>query len=465
MTVLSGVKEYVHLAGTDELDEFQRSVYDVLLDVAKSVAHASGVDLVLNESAKLQIYHYFGKDEDGYEDEDEGEGEGEGEAPQLVDTGMDETTAGTPAAWGCPEHIDSGVITVILSDAPGLEVFDQLVGSWVDVGDAAPDWNDVATNGLTATVLVGHTLELASNGAYKAALHRVRQTERKSVVLKLHAHGAAWIPAAGCTVRDVIQAFERAHPSVNPQPDSSRPSAVAGSLVTVDKRSIVSHVCPEIVGLFQEDLVGSRSSLPLLIRGPLLHSAAHPVLLNAYFYVWVLQSWAASMHLVLPNDPCERILGMIPMNWRATTVAEAATRISELCREANPGRIKLVFAGRLFGQAHGARPLTELAPGIFDTTIAQDLKFVRFDDQPPGPLGNHINVKVVSQDGSEIFFKVQMHKPLVHLMYAWCHRRGIAVAAVRFIFGGTRFNAIQTPADLQMQDGDVIDVMINQCGD
>ena len=79
-----------------------------------------------------------------------------------------------------------------------VEVFDQLVGTWVDAGDtAAPNWEN---EGLTATVLVGHTLEIASEGAYKVALHRVRQTERTSVVLKLHAKCAAWIPAAGCTV-------------------------------------------------------------------------------------------------------------------------------------------------------------------------------------------------------------------------------------------------------------------------
>ena len=36
--------------------------------------------------------------------------------------------------------------------------------------------------------------------------------------------------------------------------------------------------------------------------------------------------------------------------------------------------------------------------------------------------------------------------------------------SVRFLFDGNRVSANQTPADLEMEDGDVIDVMVEQQG-
>ncbi len=153
--------------------------------------------------------------------------------------------------WGCPEHIDSGLVTIILSNAPGLQVFDQLDESWVDAEIAGAHTPQLRE--CTATVLVGHTLEVASDGAYKACRHRVRQTDRTSVVLKLHAQGSARLSTTGFTVDALLSEFERQRPSVNPQPDSSRVSAVAGSLVTVENRSLGAALCPRTLVTFKED--------------------------------------------------------------------------------------------------------------------------------------------------------------------------------------------------------------------
>ena len=77
----------------------------------------------------------------------------------------------------------------------------------------------------------------------------------------------------------------------------------------------------------------------------------------------------------------------------------------------------------------------------------------------------HINLKVVTQDGNEIFFKCKPTTPLGKLMNAFCQRQGVSLASVRFLFDGTRINEFQTPSDLDMEDGDVIDVMAEQVGD
>lgn len=77
---------------------------------------------------------------------------------------------------------------------------------------------------------------------------------------------------------------------------------------------------------------------------------------------------------------------------------------------------------------------------------------------------NQINLKVVTQDGNEIFFKCKMTTPLDKLMKAFCNRNGVAANSVRFLFDGNRINGTQTPSELDMEDGDVIDVMVEQQG-
>ena len=50
-------------------------------------------------------------------------------------------------------------------------------------------------------------------------------------------------------------------------------------------------------------------------------------------------------------------------------------------------------------------------------------------------------------------------------MNAFCQRQGVAINSVRFLFDGERLSANQTPRELEMEDGDVIDVMVEQMGD
>ena len=50
-------------------------------------------------------------------------------------------------------------------------------------------------------------------------------------------------------------------------------------------------------------------------------------------------------------------------------------------------------------------------------------------------------------------------------MNAFCQRQGVNLNAVRFLFDGERLRDTQTPEGLEMEDGDVIDVMMEQAGD
>jgi len=55
-----------------------------------------------------------------------------------------------------------------------------------------------------------------------------------------------------------------------------------------------------------------------------------------------------------------------------------------------------------------------------------------------------INIKTVTEDGGEIFFKCKMTTPMSKLMNAFCKRHGVATQSVRFFF---RRPAHQTEPD------------------
>jgi len=78
--------------------------------------------------------------------------------------------------------------------------------------------------------------------------------------------------------------------------------------------------------------------------------------------------------------------------------------------------------------------------------------------------GDHLNLKVKSQDGNEIYFKVKKTTQFRKVMIAYCRKVGADVDAVRFLFDGTRIRPDQTPAELEMEDEDEIDAMVSQTG-
>ncbi|KAF8174557.1 small ubiquitin-related modifier [Pholiota molesta] len=75
-----------------------------------------------------------------------------------------------------------------------------------------------------------------------------------------------------------------------------------------------------------------------------------------------------------------------------------------------------------------------------------------------------INIKVVSSGGEEVFFKIKRSTKLSKLQGAYASKVGKDVSSIRFLYDGARIQDDDTPASLDMEDNDTIDVMVEQVG-
>ncbi|EDO06751.1 Ubiquitin-like pmt3/smt3 family protein [Babesia bovis T2Bo] len=80
------------------------------------------------------------------------------------------------------------------------------------------------------------------------------------------------------------------------------------------------------------------------------------------------------------------------------------------------------------------------------------------------PNSEHIQIKVRSPDGSEVYFKIKKKAKLEKLMSTYCVRLGQSPDAVRFLFDGDRIKGDSTPEELGIEHGDIIDAMVQQTG-
>jgi isopenicillin N synthase-like dioxygenase len=81
-------------------------------------------------------------------------------------------------------HYDPGLFTLKpVSKVPGLDVLDRETGEWVDV-------EAVATPGQDLLLFCGETLEMLTEGEFKATSHRVHTEgqERFSMVYEMRSH-------------------------------------------------------------------------------------------------------------------------------------------------------------------------------------------------------------------------------------------------------------------------------------
>eukprot|EP00823_Brevimastigomonas_motovehiculus_P005231 TRINITY_DN373_c0_g3_i1.p1 TRINITY_DN373_c0_g3~~TRINITY_DN373_c0_g3_i1.p1 ORF type:complete len:126 (-),score=50.65 TRINITY_DN373_c0_g3_i1:402-779(-) len=77
---------------------------------------------------------------------------------------------------------------------------------------------------------------------------------------------------------------------------------------------------------------------------------------------------------------------------------------------------------------------------------------------------DHLNLKVKSSDGNEIFFKVKKSTQFRKVMSAYCKKVGAEQDTVRFLFDGKRVRPESTPEELGMEDEDEVDAMVEQTG-
>jgi len=87
------------------------------------------------------------------------------------------------------------------------------------------------------------------------------------------------------------------------------------------------------------------------------------------------------------------------------------------------------------------------------------------DQQPKSEDGAlPINIKVLTSSGEEVFFKIKRNTKLSKLQAAYANKVGKDVGTIRFLYDGNRINDDDTPASLEMEDNDTIDVMVEQVG-
>jgi small ubiquitin-related modifier len=77
---------------------------------------------------------------------------------------------------------------------------------------------------------------------------------------------------------------------------------------------------------------------------------------------------------------------------------------------------------------------------------------------------NHINLKVIGNDNTEVHFKIKKTTQLKKLKQAYCDRQGVAMSSLRFLFDGQRITDDMSPKQLEMEEGDVIEVYQEQTG-
>ncbi|KAF5181187.1 Small ubiquitin-related modifier [Thalictrum thalictroides] len=85
------------------------------------------------------------------------------------------------------------------------------------------------------------------------------------------------------------------------------------------------------------------------------------------------------------------------------------------------------------------------------------------DNKTDGVINsNPINLKVKGQDGQVVNFRVKKTIHLGKLMSVYCQRQSLDIKAIVFLYDGRYIKLKNTPAQLEMEDGDEIDAMLHQ---
>lgn len=112
-------------------------------------------------------------------------------------------------------------------------------------------------------------------------------------------------------------------------------------------------------------------------------------------------------------------------------------------------------------------------PASTSTPLLQDTRAVA---APPAPQltaapeckkeeeQTHITLQAVSQSGDSLQFKVRMTTPLQKVIDAYCSRMNVEADSVRFLYDGDRIKGENTPEMMHMEDGDILDVVLQQTG-
>ena len=86
------------------------------------------------------------------------------------------------------------------------------------------------------------------------------------------------------------------------------------------------------------------------------------------------------------------------------------------------------------------------------------------DLKPEAGVSKHIQLKVKDQHENETFFKVKPTMSLDKLKMAYAQQKGVEVTSLRFLFDGQLIVPRATPQQLEIEEGDMIRVFLEQHG-
>ncbi|ORX35451.1 small ubiquitin-related modifier [Kockovaella imperatae] len=87
------------------------------------------------------------------------------------------------------------------------------------------------------------------------------------------------------------------------------------------------------------------------------------------------------------------------------------------------------------------------------------------DTKPKAEGGdNTLNIKITSSNHDEVFFKIKKTTKLTKLKSAYADRVGSDINAIRLMFDGERIQDGDTAESLGLEEGDAIDVVLEQVG-
>lgn len=86
------------------------------------------------------------------------------------------------------------------------------------------------------------------------------------------------------------------------------------------------------------------------------------------------------------------------------------------------------------------------------------------EPQPSTSSGNSLNIRICDQTGEVTFYKVKYTTKFDKIFNKYATCKGVCVMSLRFLFDGSRVRGDQTPADIDMEDGDQLDCMLEQQG-
>jgi len=113
-----------------------------------------------------------------------------------------------------------------------------------------------------------------------------------------------------------------------------------------------------------------------------------------------------------------------------------------------------------------ADPSNTRHEGLSDERLKSDGEVTSTTAPPPSGSTEkrHLELSCVSQDGHEVHFRVQPTTKFKKIMDSYCSRMAIGSDSVRFLTDGTRITENDTPKSLELESGDMIDVVLQQTG-